>query len=178
MKAAKKKIPAKKAAPKKVGVKTGTKKKAGTKNAVSKTKALDKKKKSLKKPVAKKTAEKTTTSKKQKKKEDLMCFLTTACVHQYGLADNCYELETLRRYRDTYLLADESGKEMVKEYYAVAPKIVQQISKHPKKENYYAYIYQCVQGSCRAIEDKQPKKARAIYQRMVMYLKKQVIVGN
>ncbi len=156
-----KKAPAKKAAAKKSPAKKPAAKKAVTKKASAK-----------KAPVKKQVPQK---GKTKKGKEDLMCFLTTACVHHYGLADNCYELETLRHYRDSYLMQQESGKALVSDYYALAPNIVKTISSHPTKEKYYSYIYNRVQDSCRAIENKQLEKARRIYQTMVLHLKGQLL---
>ena len=31
------------------------------------------------------------------------CYLTSACMYSKGLPDDCYELETLRNFRDTWL---------------------------------------------------------------------------
>lgn len=135
-------------------------------------------KKTSAKATAKSPAKKATAKGVKKKKEDLMCFLTTACVGHYGLPDNCYELETLRNYRDGYLMQTAAGKDLVKDYYSVAPGIVRSISLHPSKEKFYTYIYERVQRSCCAIENKQLEKARAIYQRMVLYLERQVVLGS
>lgn len=163
-KAAKKAV--KKTAAKKVTVKKST----STKTAAKKVAV---KKASTKKASAKKKG----AASSKKKKEDLMCFLTSACVSHYGLPDNCYELETLRNYRDSYLLKNRNGKELVKEYYLIAPAIAETISKHSQKESYYTYIYDRVQRSCRAIENMQLEKAKRIYQEMVVYLKGQVVSG-
>lgn len=180
MKAAKKKNPAKKSAAKKAAKNASNKKKKVVKQSSASTTKPVKKKLVAKKSAPKKAAVKKAVAKKQskKKKEDLMCFLTTACVHHYGLADNCYELETLRKYRDSYLMQHATGKALVKDYYALAPSILKQISTHPKKEKYYTYIYNRVLSSCRAIEDKQFEQARRIYQGMVVYLKGQVLVAS
>ena len=57
------------------------------------------------------------------------CYLTTVCVEHKGLPDNCYELETLRNFRDNYLVSSEGGKEIVQHYYKVAPEMVQKLKK-------------------------------------------------
>lgn len=56
------------------------------------------------------------------------CFLTTASVGVVGLADDCWELRTLRGFRDGFLSRFESGRELVEDYYARAPRIVERIS--------------------------------------------------
>lgn len=52
------------------------------------------------------------------------CFITTAICEQDGKADDCDELQTLRKFRDTYMLSDGYGLGLVQEYYAKAPAIV------------------------------------------------------
>jgi hypothetical protein len=173
MKKTAKKSSAKKSAKK--AVKKTPAKKAVVKKSKS-AKAATKKVAAKKSPLKKAPAKKKGAASSKKKKEDLMCFLTSACVGHYGLPDNCYELETLRNYRDTFLLQNTSGKELVKEYYVIAPAIAETISKHPQKEKYYTYIFNRVQRSCRAIESSRLEKAQRIYQEMVMYLKGQVVL--
>ena len=52
------------------------------------------------------------------------CYITTACVHAKGLSDNCYELQILRMYRDTWLINQKEGKALIGEYYRIAPIII------------------------------------------------------
>lgn len=44
------------------------------------------------------------------------CYLTTAMCDILGKADDCYELETLRGFREQYLRKTEEGKSLLKEY--------------------------------------------------------------
>lgn len=60
--------------------------------------------------------------------EELDCYLTTATVLSMGLADDSWELQRLRRFRDEVLMGKESGEALVREYYEVAPRIVSEIS--------------------------------------------------
>jgi hypothetical protein len=53
-----------------------------------------------------------------------MCFITTAVCEADGLADDCDELETLRKFRDEFMEATANGRELVKVYYFYAPIIV------------------------------------------------------
>lgn len=140
--------------------------------AVKKTSAKKSVAKKVSKPAAKKTAKKatkTTVKKKstKKKKEDLMCFLTSACVNFYGLKDNGYELNTLRNYRDSYLAHSKEGKELIQTYYKVSPALVDLINKDKARSERYTYIYTQVQGACAAIEKKHFLKAKTIYKDMV-----------
>ncbi|MGH6825819.1 CFI-box-CTERM domain-containing protein [Methyloceanibacter sp.] len=59
------------------------------------------------------------------------CFLTTACCEVLGLSDDCFELRTLRRYRDCVLIAMPAGRAALSAYYLVAPSIVERL---PREE--------------------------------------------
>ncbi|MCP3099950.1 hypothetical protein LZ198_13830 [Myxococcus sp. K15C18031901] len=55
------------------------------------------------------------------------CFLTTACVEAQGLPDDCEELQVLRAFRDGFLRGSAGGPELIDAYYALAPRIVEQV---------------------------------------------------
>lgn len=67
------------------------------------------------------------------------CFLTTACVEARHLPDNCEELETLRRFRDTWL--QENHPCDVPYYYAVAPRIVATINARKDSADVWNKLY-------------------------------------
>lgn len=122
-------------------------------------------------PVVKKPTKKA--AKKTRKKGDtLMCFLTTACVRYFHLADNGYELNTLRRYRDSYLASSEKGRELIKHYYQVSPEIVKRLEKDEQRSSLYAYIHNRVLKACTEIDRNEFEKAKYTYQRMVVRLQK------
>ena len=77
------------------------------------------------------------------------CFLTSACVEAMGLPDNCFELMTLRRFRDTYVANLCGGRGEIAEYYTIAPLLVKAISAHSNglKET-YQQIYDTVVAPC------------------------------
>lgn len=52
------------------------------------------------------------------------CFITSACCDVLGLDDNCFELRSLRRYRDEILAKQTGGAEAIARYYAAAPRIL------------------------------------------------------
>ena len=52
------------------------------------------------------------------------CFLTTACVEMLGLDDDCFELRTLRRFRDVHLVSTPQGRAMSSAYRELAPSIL------------------------------------------------------
>lgn len=59
---------------------------------------------------------------------DSNCFLTTAAVHTIGLADDCWELQTLRAFRDGPLARTAEGAALSADYYLRAPRIVEAVS--------------------------------------------------
>lgn len=59
------------------------------------------------------------------------CFLTSACMEGLSLADASGELETLRTFRDQVLLPNPDTRDLVAEYYAIAPSIVAAINRCP-----------------------------------------------
>ena len=69
------------------------------------------------------------------------CYLTTACTEYYGLPDDCTELSTLRKFRDSYMLKTDAGCRDISEYYITAPKIVDIINNHPDKDSIYRTLY-------------------------------------
>ncbi len=52
------------------------------------------------------------------------CFITTAACEVLGLDDDCFELSTLRRYRDEVLAKRPGGKAEIARYYEIAPLIL------------------------------------------------------
>ena len=69
------------------------------------------------------------------------CYLTTACVDYFGKPDDCYELETLRSFRDGFMQTSTEMKEAAKKYYVIAPKIVAKINSLPNKASVYQKMY-------------------------------------
>jgi len=59
---------------------------------------------------------------------DSGCFLTFACVQARELPDDCEELTVLHRYRDGYLRHRPGGEEEIRQYYAIAPQIVEAVN--------------------------------------------------
>lgn len=69
------------------------------------------------------------------------CFLTTACCEAYGKPDDCYELETLRAFRDSWLQFQPGGAESIATYGVVAPKICEALARDPRRDLQLARIY-------------------------------------
>jgi hypothetical protein len=106
--------------------------------------------------------------------EDTFCFITTATVIALGKDNSCYELNTMRFFRDNWVSKRKFGERIIKRYYRIAPKIVNSINAMPDKNNIYneiynKYIYPCV----KFIEKEKYFKAFKLYSKMVNKLNKQ-----
>ena len=95
------------------------------------------------------------------------CFLTTACVRHKGLADDCEELTLLRKFRDEYMKKNEAGEALVKQYYDIAPAIVDKIDKRSDKDALYEKIYSYIKECVRLIEAGEFAKTQETYINMV-----------
>ncbi len=104
------------------------------------------------------------------REEEGNCFLTTACIKYYGLKDDCYELKTLREFRDNYLLSSTQGKELVKQYYKVAPIIVKSLEADSRRKILFEEIFSQIKLACLAIERGEFDNATKIYESAVINL--------
>ena len=68
------------------------------------------------------------------------CFITTAVCENFGKSDDCFELTTFRNFRDGWLSAQPDGKNLIAEYYAVAPRIVANINRAANPAKIYETI--------------------------------------
>ncbi len=68
------------------------------------------------------------------------CFITTAVCKSKGLPDDTWQLMRLRIFRDEYLLSSVEGKQLVKEYYRIAPTIVELIDAKDSAASIYHYL--------------------------------------
>lgn len=81
------------------------------------------------------------------------CYITSAATRTLDLPDDCAELQTLRDFRDSWLLRQPYGPMMVQEYYIFAPTIAETIDAQPNAAGIYAKLWQedilpCVREAC------------------------------
>ena len=104
----------------------------------------------------------------EKEESSGICYLTTACMKylKNDFDDNCYELTTLRKFRDKYV-----SQEDVEHYYEIAPKIVDTIDNSKNKDKIYNDIYKYVIMPCiHFIENQEYKEAYDRYKISSMVL--------
>lgn len=106
----------------------------------------------------------------------VFCYITTAVCRSLDRPDNCYELNTLRDYRDSYLLATKDGREMVEEYYNIAPTIVKRIDRREDSDRIYKDIWNTYLSPCISmIENGENEKCGELYSSMVRKLEAQYL---
>lgn len=98
------------------------------------------------------------------------CFLTTACVKYYQLGDKCYQLETLRTFRDSHLVHSKKGRELIVKYYQIAPVIVALLERDSQRHFLFNKVFCNINNACRAIESKDYQKATRIYKSAIIEL--------
>lgn len=104
------------------------------------------------------------------------CFITTACITSKGLPDDCYELQLLRNFRDTYVTSRKEGSNLINEYYKTAPLIIQQINSQENANDIYSEIFNNIKKAVSFIERKMYSAAFELYCKIVRDLKKDYLV--
>ena len=100
------------------------------------------------------------------------CFITTATCQSRHLPDNCHELETLRKFRDTFMKKNQEMKAEVEEYYQIAPVICKNISRQKNSTEVYDSIWNdYLKSAVAAVDNGENQKAHDIYKKMVLDLK-------
>ena len=103
------------------------------------------------------------------------CYLTTACTMVMGLSDDCFELQVLRRFRDKTLLPIVEGKRAVREYYSVAPEIVEAVSQSECPSIVWNFTYGEILKAVRLVLQGSFKEAFDHYRELAMSLKKRCL---
>ncbi len=99
------------------------------------------------------------------------CFITTACIEAKGLPDYCYELTTLRAFRDEYMSELPYGPALIAEYYKIAPQIVARIKQQPDAAEILTGLYSRIAESVEFIQMGENEKAMQTYSAVVLELK-------
>lgn len=110
------------------------------------------------------------------------CYITTAVCEFYGKPDDCYELIQFRKFRDEWLALQPDGKLIIKDYYEVAPKIVENINSSNtelERKEIFEYINNNYLRKCLyCIENNELEECKVLYIQMVEYLEDKYLVCN
>lgn len=100
------------------------------------------------------------------------CFLTTACVENKGLADDCDELTTLRLLRDNFMKTTAEGNELINAYQTLGPQIVTAINSFENKKEIYDFMYEhMISPSVALVKQGNMNDAVSFYKESVKHLK-------
>ena len=103
------------------------------------------------------------------------CFISTSICRTLNLADECYQLQVLRNFRDTHLRQSKKGKLLIKDYYRIAPNIVRKIEQLPNKEVFYRNLYETyLSKTITLIEKGRKREAIECYIGMVEFIQHEV----
>ena len=112
----------------------------------------------------------------KKKYEDDDCFITAAVYGSFGKPDDCYELTAFRKFRDGWLALQTDGKNLIEEYYDVAPKIVTKINSLSDSAEIYKNLWRDYLSAClKSIEVGDNFTCKKIYVDMVNTLKEKFL---
>jgi len=111
---------------------------------------------------------------------DESCFITTATLdYVMQKFDDCYELNLFRWYRDNWLREQKDGEDLIKEYYRIAPVIVENINNRKDRDEIYEYIWENYLQKCKnLIENRHYEEAKKCYIDMVEYLKMRYLLNK
>ena len=82
----------------------------------------------------------------------------------------------LRQFRDGWLAVQSGGEELIREYYRIAPYIVDELNTSEYRDAVYQDIWDCYIIPCvRLIEQNDYEPCRKLYERMVQNLKQTIL---
>ena len=106
------------------------------------------------------------------------CGLAAACMRYFGKGKACYELQTLRAFRDTYMQQTEEGGALVKAYYEIAPTLVGKIDASNMRGRLYGRVFETLAYCVRDIEADKNEEAREAYRALVENLQSELLTAQ
>lgn len=97
------------------------------------------------------------------------CFLTTATCTALGKEDNCEEILAFKEFRDKWLISQSDGPSIIKEYYRMAPSLVNEINSRSNPLEIYQYLWdKFMQTGYEYLLDQNYEMAKQTYIQMVL----------
>ena len=110
-------------------------------------------------------------------KNDGSCFITTAVCKNFSKPDDCYELMSFRNFRDTWLINQPDGKNLISEYYSIAPTIVGKINRRTDSAQVYEYLWREYLSPClNLIKQGENMACKQLYIEMIRSLRKKFLL--
>ncbi|MDE7016782.1 MAG: hypothetical protein K2P65_04270 [Lachnospiraceae bacterium] len=108
-----------------------------------------------------------------------LCYVTTAICQGLHKSQNCREVQLMKAYRDEYLVLQEGGEEITREYYDIAPTIVKRIAKEASPEEKYQYLWEHYLQFCVAmVESGKYEECKETYMQMIEELKREYLITD
>lgn len=99
------------------------------------------------------------------------CFITEAVMAATGEGDDAKELEVLRAFRDEFLLQDPEYAELVAEYDAIAPLVVEALNKREDAKEIYEFLAdEFIEPAVEAILEDELDEALRLYAAMISFV--------
>lgn len=100
-----------------------------------------------------------------------LCFITTAVCERQDLADDCDTLKLLRQFRDSFVLSQANGAELVTLYYASAPLIMRRINEMPSlaRDTLLGELESMIERAVVYINQGLYRQAQRQYEKLFMY---------
>lgn len=106
-----------------------------------------------------------------------LCFVTTAVCRGLNKPQDCKEITLMKQFRDGYFSESEEGKQLIQEYYDIAPTIVKRISRESNPEEKYLYLWNTYIKRCvEYIEGGRNEECSQLYKAMMAELKAEYMV--
>lgn len=108
-----------------------------------------------------------------------LCFVTTAVCRGLRKPQDCKEIMLMKQFRDGYFSERTEGKQLIQEYYDIAPTIVKRISKEAAPEEKYLYLWNTYIEKCvDHIENGRNEQCSRLYEAMMSELKEEYMVTD
>lgn len=108
-----------------------------------------------------------------------LCFVTTAVCQGLRKSQNCKEILLMKQFRDGYFSRSEEGKQLIQEYYDIAPTIVKRIARQEEPEAEYQYLWSTYIKKCVGhIEHGEEEQCSQLYKAMMTELKQAYMVTD
>lgn len=106
------------------------------------------------------------------------CLITEACIRSMRLSHESPEISILKRFRDEYLLKNEEGKKLIKEYYKIAPIIIEEVEKKGNSDEVFKEIFNEIGKIVLMIEEGKKEDAIAYYKKVFLKLQQKYLPSN
>ena len=115
----------------------------------------------------------------KKQLDKSVCFISTAASQSLGHNDSCRELNLLRLFRDSYMLATPRRRQQIEMYYRIAPRIVCQIESSANAASIWRHLwFDHIRPAVAAIERGLPEEAHKRYVAMMRELRTEFFPGK